>query len=458
MSSADSSVPSVSPMPSTPPLVPGWSYTAEGSFSDVLFARDGSVVTVESKADSSARVVWLAPDGTVGWSWAPPGMSAAWVAMAPDGSLDVVAGVPSGTSTEWAESLHRLTTFGKEAPGFPVALPSGNVCSMALAGDGTTFVTCRDTNASTLKSTVTAVGPDGRVLAGWPVPIDGGGDIAGVRPDGSIVLDVAAGDDTKIVTTVVALGRDGMPVPGWHAGSFGDSATVAVDALGRVIVVDHANLEGECGAFKTTTYAILGSDGGAASGWPVTIRGWGSDPVIRADRSLVVAGSGGRMLAWSGWGAALPGWPASGVDVSMGCFLGSNPVAAGDGGVLLVGARRATLFTAGGADTAGWPVIVPDNVARTCTGCTEGLEGPVDPSVAGDVLYLPTYQGSAPDGFGGQPRIVALDRQGKPRASLSRRIGGPGDVIQWIRTAPDGRVWVELSGATAQSLVLITDS
>jgi hypothetical protein len=39
---------------------------------------------------------------------------------------------------------------------------------MALAGDGTVFVACSDTTASTLKSTVTAVGPDGWVLAGWP--------------------------------------------------------------------------------------------------------------------------------------------------------------------------------------------------------------------------------------------------------------------------------------------------
>ena len=436
-------------------MVPGWSYTAEGSFSDVLFAKDGSVFTVESDANSSARVVRLSPDGAAGWSWAQPGMGVAWAALTPDGSLDVVAGVQSGTSSVWTESLHRLTTAGKEAPGFPVALPSGNVCSMALAGDGTAFVACRDTSASTLGTTVASVGPDGRVLAGWPASLDGGGDIVGVLPDGSLVLEVASGDATKTVTNLVALGRDGKPVFGWHIGSFGDLATATIDALGRAVVVDHDNIEGQCDAFRTTTYAILGGDGKPAAGWPVTIRGWGSDPVVRADSSLVVAASGGRMLAWSASGAALPGWPASGIDVSVGCFWGSNPVAADGGAVMLVGARHATMFNAGGAAAAGWPVTVPGSVARSCTGCTEGLEGPVDPSVGRSAEYLTVYLGSTPGGLGGQPQIVALDLQGKPRASLSRGIGAPGDVIQWIRTAPDGRVWVELSRAASDRLVLI---
>jgi hypothetical protein len=434
---------------------PGWSYTAEGSLSDVLFAKDGSVFTVESDANSSARVVRLTPDGAAGWSWSQPGMSAAWAALTPDGSLDVVAGVPSGTSSGWTESLHRLTTAGKEAPGFPVALPSGNVCSMALAGDGTAFVACRDTSAGTLRTTVASVGRDGRVLAGWPAPLDGGGDIVGVLRDGSLVLKVASGDATKTVTSFVALGRDGKPVSGWHIGSFGDLATATIDALGSVVVVDHDNIEGQCGAFRTTTYAILGGDGKAAAGWPVTIGGWGSDPVVRSDGSLVVSASGGRMLAWSASGAALPGWPASGVDVSVGCFWGSNPVAADGGAVMLAGTRRATMFNVRGAAAAGWPVTVPGSVARSCTGCTEGLEGPVDPSVGRSVVYLAAYLGSTPGGLGGQPQIVALDLQGKPRTSLSRRIGAPGDVIQWIRTAPDGRVWVELSTAASDRLVLI---
>lgn len=200
-------------------------------------------------------------------------------------------------------------------------------------------------------------------------------------------------------------------------------------------------LQGECAPAASTEYAVLGIGGRVLAGWPQRIAGWGSDPVVRADGSMIVAASGGRTLAWSLAGRRLAGWPTRGVDVDSGCYAGSTPVATGAGGVVVLGSRNATLFGAAGAIRPGWPIRVPYTVAISCPGCTPGPAAPVLPVVGASGIYVGAYEGRAASSDPGRPRVVVLDRAGRRPAGAQRVIGAAGDEIGWLSIAPDGRVW-----------------
>jgi len=458
--------PAPSPTPSASPaaFVPGWSYAADGWFNAVRFTPDGSVITVEiSTTVQSATVRRLAADGgtVAGWPWRQANGDLADAAPGPNGSTYVIARVQQNVG-EYQWTLHRLDAHGAEMAGFPAPLPAFELCRVAVAADGGAVTSCarEDSTTSEWTTTVTRVRPNGHRASGWPMRVHGDATSLGFLRNGDVVLavnDYLAGQDRSF-GRVVLVAPNGRPDPAWRAVRFSDMTTVHLSAAGRVIVVSHAYQDGECGAAISTTYRMLGSGGLPAVGWPVTIRGWGSDPVIRADGSLVVAASGGRVRAWSATGHTLAGWPLSGIDVATGCYSGSTPVAAGGGAVVVLGAKHVTMLNARGAVTAGWPVTLADQVARTCMSCTPGPAGPLTPAV-GISVYVPAYHGAASSD--GQPRIEVLDAHGQSATSWNGLIGAAGDELHSLQVAPGGHVWALIqrpdSNGPRDSLVLVGD-
>lgn len=465
------SPPAVSPGPTlaaspSPPdggvVAHGWPYTSLWGVRDVRFAPDGRVLLEErgGPADQS-RVVVLAADGTVpdGWPWTPgetiPGFCCL-AAFGPEGSVYLLSSGASGVGIPEISTIHRLSSTGSELPGFPMALP--NPCfGLDVAGDGTAFVTC----GGETTTVVTAIRPDGSTVAGWPVRLAGGGGIVGFRPDGALVLGLRQ-HRTSSVSVISPAGR---VLPGWpkvfggQRGVFGGFYdAVAVDGNGRVwITTRRSPAPEQCNGLRTaysrTTYTVLGLDGHRATGWPLTVSGWASDPLFdAAGRMYATTGSttgSDRVLGYSPSGKVLPGWPARGVDVAIGCFSGSNPVSGGDGSVVVLSDGRATLVKPNGRVASGWPVRL-HAVYASGTGCGPCLTNPV---VGQRAIYVAAFG----RGFGSPLRIIAIDRKGAMPRAWQRSLGTEGGDLDWLRIAPTGRVWAAVTQSFGTTIYLVAE-
>ena len=446
--------PTVSPIPSSSPAAPapGWTYTADGWFNATRFAPDGGVVTVEiSTSVQSVAVTRLAPDGSTatGWPWHQHNADLGDTAIGPGGSTYVIARDQQDVSI-YAWTLHRLDAHGAEMAGFPVKLPPVEMCSIAVAADGAAVAACarQDDTTSTWVTTVTRVRPNGLVAAGWPMRVHGEASPLGFLRNGDVVLldnDYVEAQPEGFLR-VVLVTPGGKPDPAWQANRYPATSTAFLSTAGRVVIVSHKYADGECGASISTTYRVLDAHGRAAGTWPITVRGWGSDPVIRADGSLVAVMADGSVRAWSASGHALAGWPRSGIDVQTGCYRGSTPVGTLDGGMVVVGAKHVTTLDPRGAIVAGWPVKLADRVALTCEGCVPGPSSAVPPAVSAGRVYVAVYRGGA--GEAGKPAVAVLDLAGRPVTAWNGLVGAAGDEIKSLEVAPDGRVWAIVSHRT----------
>ena len=210
----------------------------------------------------------------------------------------------------------------------------------------------------------------------------------------------------------------------------------------------------QCGLPTRTVYTMLRADGSTGPGWPVSVSGWSSEPELADDGTMVVASATGRVAAYSSRGAIKDGWPVRRVGVTVGCYDGSRPWAAGDGTTVIVGDGRATLLTADGRVVSGWPVTLPYEVAMSCGGCTPGPGGPVAPAVGEQAVYVGGYSGASTGAMEGQPQVMVVERDGSMPAEAQRMIGAAGDELGWLRIAPTGRVWALLVSQDGTSATL----
>ena len=437
------SAPSASPGGAQPS---GWPYTSSSQITDALFGEDGRVVLVGSSItvlDSNGRPV-------PGWPWTPGGAddAAPRVVFGPDGSLYVQVRVSTDVyPASYSWSLHRLDPDGKEMAGFPVDLPPVPFCGLAVH-ETDAFVYCADENEATGNASVfTVVRPDGSTRDGWPVRMAGLFNSAGFGPDGGVYLSAWYGETGGKLT---ALASDGTVIAGWPRTIGGEGEPwVAIDAQGRVRVrSDRDVAQEQCGLPAQTVYTMLQADGSTAPGWPVTVKGWSSEPQLAADGTMVVASATGKVTAYSSGGVVQDGWPVSKVDVSVECTGGSRPWAAGNGTTVVVGDDHATLLAADGKVASGWPVTLPYGPADSCGfACTPGGSGPMEPAVGERAVYIGAYQGdvggSGTEGGTNtvQPRVMVVERDGSMSSDAQILLGKVGDTLWWLRIAPTGRVW-----------------
>ena len=415
-------------------------YKATGEIGDVRFAPDGRIVLVERDwTANTSRVVELDQYGAVlpGWPWTQgaTGDPIAMTELGPDGSVYVAVRGVQGDPPTYTWTLHRLDADARELAGFPVALPAVPFCGMAVAPDGTAYLNCEGEDATTAAgvTTVRAIRPDGSTASGWPIVLQGGGTINGFRPDGAVVITTVDERGWRIAV----IRPDGTSAPGWPRGAPVGS-TVAIDGGGRLHLTSHTWSEGQCGPATRTSYTVLRRDGTKVPGWPVTIRGWASEPLVADDGSMTILTKNGRAIRYGRSGKVVGGWPVTGVGVSVGCYSGSVPVSAGKDGVVAVGDGQATRLTNGGRLARGWPVDLPYKPAITCPSCTPGPAGPLAPAIGARGTYVAGYRRD-------RPRIMVLMRDGSMPKGRQKAIGKTGDDVEWVRIAPNGRVWVLLS-------------
>ncbi len=179
----------------------GWPYSTPVPLSEPAFGSDGTAYLVAGFVIGVSldlgvhEVLALAPDGTsrAGWPFRLPAgvgplhtsMGEGQVAVGeppvvgPDGTVYVAAG--KGAWGAGGDLVYALGPDGKVKPGWPYAtvLSDGALLSGATGGspgalppvpgpDGTLYLATRAGSGATIHDAVVALGPDGRVRAGWP--------------------------------------------------------------------------------------------------------------------------------------------------------------------------------------------------------------------------------------------------------------------------------------------------
>jgi hypothetical protein len=413
------------------------------------------------------------------WEVNPPPVANGWpVVWRPRHSF-VIQGLPSGAvhlSYTWVEDqdMHwglEIDTSGKSHPTFLVR-PDGRFADPAAFGsDGTIYAVDWSDTTSKL---VYAFGPDGSARSGWPVAVDDFSMLAG--PSGTLYA-VRNGE-------LVILGSDGR-VRGASSGATqraclndavvrpdGSMVSICTDDAGQTTRLSVFDAEAQLVSSEPTNWqsltmggdgmvvayryaegpslslAVLGANGHAASGWPITVDGLVSSPVIGEDGTIYLVSSAtasapGKLMALlpnaetkAGWPFSLPAGRQTMVD---GC---NEPLPPAD---LLLGRDGTAYLTVDQGETqyvyavgtdgktrTGWPVKLPSPMTAVFFQVDEGM---VACDVIGHAYALLVQPSSGPARLyvHTQSEILALGTDGRTIPGWPRK----GDFGYW-QVMPDG--------------------
>ena len=397
------------------------------------------------------------------------------VLLSPGGIVYAVA--PGGTN---GTVIAALDDKGRPRPGWPVAIPGAYVPShAAFAADGTLYLPL-DLGE---RAALTALRQDGRVAAGWPVRL-GSRDSCVVLPadDGTVrVLCGIRGDGAR----AYAFDRRGRALPGWPvelAGSDSHLYPATPILVGTTLIglqgghgwvrryridVDgtlHFGKKVTAPVYDSPCYddrhwapmSFLGPDGtaylwwyrmglpdgpdacrfisstytafdarGVRDGWPVTVAGESSEPVLGPDgRIYATQGSQERhptrISAFDARGRRVAGWPVT-IDVAPAIGQGGEgwwPPAAvfvgDDGTVYLITESGGTTIYAlgpGGKVLRGWPYRSASALGDTATPCATGGGHPIVVPVidAAGRLHIVHRGADLAYGFEKDSRVTLVD-------------------------------------------------
>lgn len=440
-----STEPNPTETPSPTPDVPATTastYTSAFGLGDVSFTADGRVVMVEEDWTANrSQVTMLDADGVPmpGWPWSAGDTKDANATAA----VDPAGGVWVMVRTMLAEDAYRWALYhvgddGQTSPGFPVALPRTPNCLLQVAGDRGAFASCQveDPSGNPIAASVRLVTRDGAVAAGWPRKVPGSAFIAGLRRDGALVMASTKGT----TTSVTALGVDGEPLAGWpRAVASGDAAlSVVVDPQDRLRITSWQMAPDQCGDTLRTVFTVRNPDGDVATGWPITVRGWASEPLVAADGSSVTLSQSGVAIRRTADGAVMAGWPVKDIALTYSCGDGTRPFADGSDAIVVAGGRQVVELGLDGKRAPGFPSRLPVAVADPCPDCTPGSGATIAPAIGGRAIWVAAYL------KGDRPAVIGVARDGSQPDGWGAPIGEAGDMVRWLRIAPNGRVWAGL--------------
>ena len=430
-----------------PATASGWSFRAAESPGSPTPVRgpDGTtyVATMPYGASGQGKVYALDPQGAVktGWPFAPKGVIAFGTpTIAPDGTI-YVAGMTFGSS---GSLLWAIDPSGQVKPGWPyearAIVPSGQL--LATADGGAVFVEALSSGAQQ----AVALTAEGTVREGWPVSLPGGwtcndgGTCAALGSDGTWYGLVRNGGSAD--AEIIGIRPDGSAAPGWPVRITGGEGFV-LTAGGAIYAwgYDTNGLVPPKGitAIVRTRFLLLGSDGQAMPGWPVTLNGPAGVPTIAADGTLYTTtgavgdaekihalGPDGRERA--GWPYTLPtgiaAWPYAPSAGSP--SRATSPSVGADGRIIVPifrpdnsGQEGLLALTPAGEVGPSWPAWLPAGASFSAVGGYEaGGNGLLVPAFGGQdgTIYLAVASGS-------RAEILGFDTAGRLRPGWPRAVG-----------------------------------
>lgn len=381
--------------------------------------------------------VTLRPRGVGGW-------------LSPIGDAGVLVGVGDSEGSRFI--VHRLTTAGNEAPGWPVEQRARYCPPPVERVDHDLVLVCALSGSS---ATATTLRPDGVAVTMSELP---SGEVeeaaAALADDGTVYVLVVSADEAQGIQ-VFALGIDGHLREGFPVHLEGRWATITAVPGGRALAIAAVPPvrppEGLCGETERSVLTVLTSDARVAPGWPVTEAGWASTPEVAPDGTAFYL-TRDRVFARDARGAVLPGWPVPISPVPGDCGH-PGPILA-SGGDLLVIADVLHSFGRDGREHVGWPYRPPSGFVGL--GCTMDATWTTPPAAGSDTVYVAV---SRPGKSSGATPIdiVALDRTGRVLDGWPYALPVPdrGEIATLTVRQSDLYVGVQRCGAGASGPVLL---
>lgn len=476
---------SVSPGPTVAPgfTAGGWPYHLD-DLSEPTFGPDGTAYFLvrDPLGEPRANIVALDAGGHVkpGWPIKPaPGSDLSALALGTDGSVYIEERGPVATGNV----LHRLRSDGRDLPGWPFKMPPDFTCpngpefatddprtptpndpcypaSVNVALDGTAYLTAQRSVGTQL----IAIDPSGVVKSGWPIALDNRDWYPQqLGPDGTVYL-ISRPTGTPTWDPVKGLIDNGAQL--WAYGSNGRLRSgwpipvpnideILIDPLGDIVVRSLVDDVGElCRSPRRTVYTIVGPDGRTRPGWPRGSTGFASSPVVDAGGTLYYFSATGRLYAHDRAGEVKAGWPVVVPGAGGGCGP-ESPYLAPDGTLFAMG-DEVVAVSADGRAPEGWPYRPAGSQSGPCFD-SECFGGHAAPAFGRDgTVYLLVYQ---PDTSGVRAEIIALDRDGQPKAGWPFRLPFDANTVSIYSpsVSPDGRVIVRTGSAPYQLLAIDPD-
>jgi hypothetical protein len=377
--------------------------------------------------------------------------------------------------------LALLDTTGQPRAGWPVAVPGATFCDHLLpADDGSVRIVCTMENPDgNMFDPIGAFAfePNGRLLDGWPVSIEGFFITGGVVDDDLTLFvsqslgDVEIEGQPSFSGGLVTIARDGHVDYGVRATDVGHCCTWKIGPDGVAYgVVPGIDLSPDSRVSR-----ILAVDHrGVRAGWPVSFDGVTSGPafgpggrisVTIADASLsrvLVFDPGGTAV--SARSAALPIATAEDSEDTGGCAVGSPqaPVVADDGTTFVYSELEPAIYAIGPSLKAipDWPFEPGAPIAVARPGLESEHEAgycpvPVVPAVGPDLTLYLALEGR--DGtVGGRLLAVGSDSQVRPGWPVD--LQRPGSEFWSVVVGPDGTAYALAiepeSGGSSSATVL----
>lgn len=430
--------PVASPEPTTPAGVARpWTYAA-GDIRGVAFGRDAVVYLFSWYSEAPSQLVALDDDGAILTGW-PVDLGRSGIGAGPlelaDGSVAVLT-FSYETGVE-SYALNRIGPDGKPIDGWPYLFAAGRICSdIQPLATGDVVVACGADEGTTL----TAIDPNGDVAWEAATDVPTATDLA-LAGDGTI-YGTGLGSDGG----VAAFDASGAPLAGWPV-RIPDLSGATLTPDGRILAWWRRPVEEICLEAVSTTYLVLDASGTPVDGWPQTLEGYASDPVVGLDGAVHVVTKRNDAFAFDADGTVRAGWPAGVSGRTDRCFGPSTPVLGPDGTLYVAsggpppGGALSAISPAGRA-VDGWPFAPVGELAYPCRmGCTPGPAEPSGPIVLDDRAWIATY----PDGDGGtHVEVMALDGAGRPIADSTIQLATQEASLM---VSPDGRLFAALAGS-----------
>lgn len=442
------------PSPESPAAPSEWPITVGDS--DTIFGPDGTTFYLarDRKGEYNRLAIALDAAGHVKTGWpveAPPESFFGSLTVDPDGSvyLDECGG------PEFCElkRLHRLDATGREATGWPfevpddLACPAPGQCSLSVLADPSGGIYLQHDAGD--EQRVIAIEPDGDRRPDFSLVLDdyGWSDMQ-VGPDGTLfVVRRPIGTPTHDPSLGVidkdaqlwAFGSNGKPRPGWPVPMPNiDRYQVAPegDVVVRSLIDDLGEL---CNDPRRTVFTVIGPDGRTRPGWPRGSTGFASFPAIGRDGTLYYVSATHRVYAHDRTGEVKDGWPVLVPGAAIACAP-PTPRVAPDGTIFVAGDALAAMSPDGLA-LSGWPYRPAAQVSPPCFD-TECFPGPANAGIIAPdgTAYVVVHRA---DPSGVRAEVVALDRQGRPKAGWPYRVPFDANTVTVSASvSADGRLFV----------------
>jgi hypothetical protein len=379
-----------------------------------------------------ARSGWTTPDGIHVVPDAFGADGTAYALVQPD-EFD--------SDVDQVDLVYAFDSVGRIRSGWPAKVDVADDWQLVPGPGGKLWVLQSTVGTSV---SVTILGPQGQKLASWSFAAPGSDCGQVLTADGTLYYGYGPAfeaDDCAIrVFNATGTLLSKAPTRDWNG------LELAPD--GSVVAWGYDLQPYASRTVAQTRIAVIGTDGQAAAGWPITITGGASRPAFGADGTMYVTVLGmgtspSTLLALDPSGAAKPGWPIqlpAGFGPMMDDAGDPLPPVPGDNGVVYAPAvdRQdmgfVEAFDASGALLPGWPYKLPQAFATFAT----------DADGFGDLNPGPMFV-RAPSGSGLlylvlDDRIVALDADGQPASGWPYVLSGQYADSQWVLClpAPDG--------------------